>query len=179
MVKVLNKVFFTFFVFLVLVLFSCKNSTIKDNKPINIIVEDSILEAAHKEAVRKENIQINDFLSRYKWNVKRSGTGLYYDIYKTTNAPTIKNGDVVLLDYTIIFLNGDTVYSSQIDGKKEFVIGKSNEVSGLEEALLMMGIGEKARLIVPSYLAYGITGDFNKISINNTLVYDIEVIDVY
>ncbi len=178
MIKVLNKLVFCLLLFLVL--FSCNNNKTKNNsKAFNFIVEDSIMEAAHKEAVRKESIQINDFLSRYKWNVKRSGTGLYYDIYKTTNAPTIRNGNRVLLDYTIIFLNGDTVYSSLIDGKKEFIIGKSNEVSGLEEALLMMGKGEKAKLIVPSYLAFGITGDFNKISINNTLVYDIEVVDVY
>ncbi|MDD4142036.1 MAG: FKBP-type peptidyl-prolyl cis-trans isomerase [Bacteroidales bacterium] len=177
----------SFFVAVFLLICSCTRNKETSAGPTasddNVLfpVDEQTLENANRDAVRKENIQIGDFIERYGWNnMKESGTGLRYWIYSSVDdkATKVEKGSMVLLDYSIVFLNGDTVYSSNRDGVKEFVIGRSNEISGLEEGLMLMHKGDKAKLIVPSFLAYGITGDFNKISIKNTLVYDVYVLDV-
>jgi FKBP-type peptidyl-prolyl cis-trans isomerase len=49
--------------------------------------------------------------------------------------------------------------------------------SGLHEGIKYMKKGEKARLILPPHLAHGLIGDMNKIPMNATLIYDIQVID--
>ena len=159
-------------------LISCKNRNKTDENNPQIVVNDEMFATANKEAVRKENIQIDDFIRRYKWEMTTSNTGIRYQIYEHGRGVKTKKGDIVTLDYTITFLNGDTVYSSKTEGNKEFMIDKSNEVSGLEEALLLMNQGDRAKLIVPSFRAYGITGDFNKISVKNTLVYDVYLLRV-
>ncbi|MDL2227540.1 FKBP-type peptidyl-prolyl cis-trans isomerase [Odoribacter sp. OttesenSCG-928-L07] len=162
-------------------LFSLSSCSNKKNKqiPEQQIISKEAIEYANKEAIRKENIQIDDFVRRYKWDMQTTNTGVRYFIYEKGRGVKTKKNDIVVLDYTLTFLNGDTIYSSENDGIKEFVLGKSNEVSGLEEVLLLMHKGDKAKLIVPSFRAYGITGDFNKISVRNTLVYDIHLQDVY
>ena len=141
-------------------------------------IDSEILFDAHKEAMRKEKIQINDFIERYNWDMLESPTGLRYMIYKHGNGRQVEKNDIVVLDYTVKFLNGQLVYSSENDGMKIFQLSHSDETSGLEEGILMLHVGDKARFIVPSYLAYGVTGDLKKISTNNTLVYEIQLTDI-
>ena len=141
-------------------------------------IDTSVLYKAHGESMRKEKIQIEDYVRRHQWNMTTTPTGLNYMIYQHGNGKKVEKGDIVIMEYLITFLNGDSVYSSKEDGLKEFEITRSNEISGLEEGLLLMHKGDRAKLIVPSFLAYGVTGDFNKISIKNTLVYDIHLVDI-
>ncbi|MCK9302449.1 MAG: FKBP-type peptidyl-prolyl cis-trans isomerase [Bacteroidales bacterium] len=174
------NIYCKFFLILIFAgLLSC-NSEKRDKvkQQSETVVTQDVFIDAHKQAITKENGQIDDFLRRYHWNMKTTGTCLRYMIYEHGDGNKIKVDDVVTLEYSIVFLNGDTVYTSYRDGLKSFIVGHSNEAAGLEEALLLMNVGDKAKLIVPSFLAYGVSGDANKISIKNTLVYDIYVVNV-
>jgi FKBP-type peptidyl-prolyl cis-trans isomerase FkpA len=73
-------------------------------------------------------------------------------------------------------LNGDLAYSSGQTGPKEFEIGHGGVESGLEEGILLLHVGDHAKFIVPSHLAFGLLGDQNKIPQRATLVYDIELV---
>lgn len=75
-------------------------------------------------------------------------------------------------------LNGDYCYSSDSSGVMQIKIGQSNEPTGLQEALQLIPCGSKATIIIPSYLAYGISGDGNKIRSQASLVYNIELLKV-
>lgn len=177
-----KKALFTFVTYCLL-LSSCNNRNNDTNNSINQdnayrVIDSEVLFDAHKESMRKENIQINDFLERYKWDMQTTPTGLRYMIYERGEGRKAEKGDIVELNYTVKFLNGELVYSSDNDGVKTFQLSKSQETSGLEEGILKMNCGDKARLIVPSYLAYGVTGDLKKISIKNTLIYDIHLVDL-
>ena len=57
-----------------------------------------------------------------------------------------------------------------------FTVGKGEVISGLEEGILLLHIGDKAKFIIPSHLAYGLLGDDNEIPTKATLIYDIEVV---
>ena len=54
----------------------------------------------------------------------------------------------------------------------------SNEESGLHEALQLMKVNEKARLIVPSYLAHGLLGDSEQIPPQSILLIDVELLNL-
>ena len=75
-------------------------------------------------------------------------------------------------------ITGDTCYTSERDGKKIFVVDKGDEIVGLHNAVKLMGKGDQAKLVVPSYLGYGLPGDGNKVNGKNTLVFDIKIEDV-
>jgi FKBP-type peptidyl-prolyl cis-trans isomerase len=84
----------------------------------------------------------------------------------------------VKLKYKVGLLDGSYGYSSDSSGVMDIKLGQSDEPTGLQEGILKLNEGGKALLIVPSYLAYGITGDGNKITGAQPLVYNIELIEV-
>ena len=56
-----------------------------------------------------------------------------------------------------------------------FILGQSNQPSGLQEGLLLMHEGEKAIMIIPSYLAYGVTGDGVCIPGSSSILYTVKL----
>ena len=64
-----------------------------------------------------------------------------------------------------------------------FKLGEKQMHEGFERGLQQMCIGERRKIIVPSGLAYGEVGGYgsesaNKIKINATLVYKVELLDI-
>jgi FKBP-type peptidyl-prolyl cis-trans isomerase len=55
------------------------------------------------------------------------------------------------------------IYCSDSLGKKHFVVNRSEEIDALHEAVQLLRPGAKARLVIPSYLAYGVAGDGDRI----------------
>ncbi len=162
------------------VFISCGNSQEKKTaKPIDTIsVYKKPLEDVNKKLVESEDEQINDFIARYGWKMNSTGTGLRYLIYKHGNGASTERGKVAKMNFEVRLITGDLCYSSKGDGPKEMLLGKSGEISGLEEALLLMKVGDKAKFIIPSHLAFGLLGDENKIPKRATLVYDIELLEI-
>lgn len=138
------------------------------------------LTAVHLQLKEQERQEIEAFVARRGRPLQQSGTGLYYDIYERCPAgAAISRGDAVDLAYTLTSLNGTLLASSETDGLRRWVVGAETGEPGLTELLLMMRRGEKAFAIVPSHLAYGLSGDGNRIPPHATLLYEIEVKGVY
>ncbi len=133
----------------------------------------------NKELVKKENAEIDSYIARYQWNMQKSGTGLRYLIYEKGSGTKADTGMRVEIRFKVNLINGQVVYDSKTDGMKTFVLGKAEVESGLEEGIMLMKAGDKAKLIIPSHLAYGLLGDENKIPKRATLVYDVELVSVY
>ncbi len=138
-------------------------------------LEKSLLHA-NKKAIKIEDQQINDFIRRHNWKMKETGTGLRYRIYKKGNGELAAEGNIAVINYEVSLLNGEILYSSKAMGTKEFSIGRGGVESGLEEGILLMHEGDRAKFIIPSHLAYGLSGDENKITGKTTLVYDVELL---
>ncbi len=134
------------------------------------------LEATNKILIETEKQEIRDFIGRYGWQMHETGSGLWYQIYVQGNGKQAMPGMMATLKYTLHLLTGDLVYSSDNDGLKQFRIGRGGVVPGLEEAILLLRQGDKARLIMPSHLAYGVPGDGARIPTRATIVYDVELI---
>lgn len=129
----------------------------------------------NKSEHQAETQRIKDFVKEKGWPMLETGTGLHYWIYEKGSGPAPVNGNVVDISYKVSHLNGTEIYASQ---NGQFRLGEDNVESGLHEALLLLHQGDKARLIMPSHLAFGLTGDSEKIPQNATLLYDIALLTI-
>jgi len=169
------KIYFILITFAFLI--SCNNKTDRsENNKFNNIKEPLV--NANKYLKRTETEEINGYIERRKWNMQKTETGVRYWIYKTGNGKKIKNNSIVKLNYKLGLIDGTDCYSSKTDGVKLFKVGEGKVESGLDEAARLLCEGDKAKIIIPSHLGYGLLGDNNKIPKRATLIYDIEVLEV-
>ena len=117
----------------------------------------------NKNIMRRENEEIQMFLKRYGWDMQRTPTGLYIEVLSPGNGELYKENDPVTLEYRTFLLSGEMIYCSDSLGKKHFVVNRSEEIDALHEAVQLLRPGAKARLVIPSYLAYGVAGDGDRI----------------
>lgn len=128
--------------------------------------------------LKSENNDIENYIRRHQWEMKETGSGLRIMIYKDGSGSTAEKGQMVEINYELLLITGDVVYSSQESGPMIFRIGYGGVESGLEEAILLMKKGDKAKLVIPSHLAHGFLGDDKKIPPRSTVIYDIEIINL-
>ncbi len=130
----------------------------------------------NKFLVRKDVDLIRSYAARRGWEMQVTESGLFYEIYEHTDGTPAETGMRVSIDYRVSLLDGTLCYSSEKDGIKEFMLGKSQEISGIEQGVEMMRKGEKARFIIPPHLAYGLLGDENRIPARSIIVYEVELL---
>lgn len=130
-----------------------------------------------------EAAQLADYLKTKAPNAIKTDSGLYYVIEKEGTGPLPKAGDTVIAHYTGTLLNG-TVFDSDNGKTFKFKLGvKPGEpggvIEGWEEGFTYLKKGTKARLIIPSKLAYGArgAGQGDKIGPFTPLVFEVEVVD--
>ena len=136
------------------------------------------MEKVNRYLLEAENKEIDDYVRRHRWNMQTTGTGLRYDVYKPGPGSAVKKGDHVVLNYKTFLINGNLIYTSDVLGPKVFEVGHGGVERGLEEAILLLHKGDKAHIILPSHLAYGLNGDGNRIPKRAIVIYDVELIDI-
>jgi FKBP-type peptidyl-prolyl cis-trans isomerase len=175
----MKKLFWLINIVIILVVASCNNDQkIQHQRQLS---QDSInyrMMNANKLLTQSETEKIIDYANRYQWQMKETGTGLRYLIYKQGNGKKPKIGSVVKINYKTGLLNGVTIYNSEESGPKIFEIGKADVETGLQEGILLLKVGDKAKFIIPSHLGFGLLGDQKKIPQKATLIYDVELISV-
>ncbi len=140
-------------------------------------LEEALVES-NKYLVELEEEAIDDFIERYGWDMQKSGSGLRYMIHNDGVGRKASYGDIAVIEYNIYLVTGDPVYSSGKNGPKSFTVGRGGVESGLEEGILMLGKGGKAKFIMPSHLAHGVPGDGNQIPKRASIVYIVELINL-
>lgn len=170
-------VFLFSFLTISLIVLSCNRET-SDKKVPKVVDSEKSLETVNRYMVKTEKQDIENYIRRHGWEMEETGSGLRYEIYQSSDGEQAREGMVAVLSYKTWLINGDLVYNSLTDGKKEFLIGKGGVESGLEEGILHMREGEKARFILPAHLAYGLMGDDNKIPPRTAIVYELELINL-
>jgi FKBP-type peptidyl-prolyl cis-trans isomerase len=133
--------------------------------------------AAEYEA--EEQLKINNFLSQNpSLTFEQKASGLYFLQTKAGTGALAKKGDTVYVKYTGKFLDGYT-FDSNVGTNDTLVFPLHNEpelmIPGFEEGVSYMNLGSKAKLIVPSKLAYGPYG-FLMIAGYTPLIYDMELV---
>lgn len=137
-------------------------------------IEDR-LEKNNQIVIKKELERIKSYVERNSWQVKEID-GVFLEIISQNKGKKIKNAEIISLNYECYLLNGTRVYDSEKDGKLNIKIGSDSACPlGLQIALTHLYHNCKARVIIPSSLAYGLTGDNDRIPPSATLIYEIEI----
>jgi len=165
----------------VCVLFSCAEQEAR--RPVTqktaTILSETIQQ--QKELIENENKFIEDFIAKDSNNTYiTSSFGFWYS-YITKKENGMKSpitGDEVELEYNITDINNKTIYSKEELGVKKYTIDKEDFIPGLQDGLKLMKVGETILFIIPSYRAFGLVGDENKIGINQTIKSTVTLINI-
>jgi FKBP-type peptidyl-prolyl cis-trans isomerase FkpA len=126
-----------------------------------------------------EQTSINKFLKENNITVDPRPSGMYYvETEKGTGKQPVA-GKTVKVHYTLYNIEGKILQSSkEMNQPFSFVVGQGQVIQGWDEGLLLMNEGGKARLILPSSLAYGGTARGEDIPAYSPLVFDVELLEV-
>lgn len=130
-----------------------------------------------------ELVSSKESVAAKMWDVdstlfKTTASGLKYAIVKEGEGELVGKEKQVTVHYSGFLLDGTKFDSSvERDEPFTFVAGVGQVIPGWDEGVLLMKKGSKARLIVPSNLAYG-DRDLGKIPPNSSLIFDVEVLDI-
>ncbi len=173
----LRESIFAGLILAILLMAACKESPRPATATSHIRLDNETLIDYNRSVVRTEEQEIANFLTRYGWDMKQTSTGLRYLIYRNGIGRKSSTGMMVRFRYTVKLLNGTIIYSSDSLGEKTFILGHGGVETGLEEGMLLLREGDRAKFIIPSYLAFGLLGDQDKVPPAASLVYDVDIIE--
>jgi len=124
-----------------------------------------------------------EMLKRYLEENKITDPPLASGIYILESVPgqgiSVDTGSMVKMHLVVSFLDGKQLFSSYQKGDPfEFQYGQKFDTPGLQEAVGKLKKGSKARVIVPSQMAFGDQGRGTLIPPYTALVYELEMVDV-
>ena len=164
----------------------CSLMACKDQKATGTVVstsessqeeKDTPYMEGNKNIMRRENEEMQMFIKRYGWEMQRTPTGLYIQILNPGEGELFQENDRVMMEYRTFLLSGEQVYCSDSSGVKVFLVNRSEEIDALHEAAQLLRPGARARLVIPSYLGYGVAGDGDRIQGLQPFVMEIRILD--
>lgn len=109
--------------------------------------------------------------------VVTTASGLQYQILVPGTGPKPGLGDTVTTHYNGTLIDG-TVFDSSIENGEPASFPVNGVIPGWVEALQLMPVGSKWRIVVPPDLAYKERGAGNRIGPNQALIFEIELISI-
>jgi len=137
-------------------------------------------QAEEKQKVAAINQQKGDaFLKKNKKEkgIVETASGLQYKVIMTGSGKKPSADDTVVVHYKGTLLDG-TVFDSSYERGKPTSLKASGVIKGWQEAIQLMKEGSKWKIFIPGKLAYGEAGAGGVIGPNETLIFDIELIEV-
>lgn len=115
--------------------------------------------------------------NRGKAGVQTTPTGLQYQVITQGAGPKPTAASMVKVHYEGTLLDG-TVFDSSIQRGEPAQFGLGQVIPGWTEGVQLMSVGSKYRFWVPSALAYGERGTPGPIGPNQTLVFEVELLEI-
>jgi gliding motility-associated peptidyl-prolyl isomerase len=123
-----------------------------------------------QEIIRKDSLK--------HYNHSNAGSWYHYLRVNNTTDYTPQTDDMVIMDYDVLTLDNDTIYSAEDIGTITYKVDKQELFMGLRDAVKLLKEGEKATFLFPSSLAFGYHGDNNKIGANVPLKSTVTIIKI-
>ena len=127
------------------------------------------------EAKAAQKAKLDEVAAGYE----ETPSGLRYKILQKGNGAQATKGAGVSVHYKGQLLDG-TVFDSSYKRKQpiDFNVGVGQVIKGWDEGIQLLKVGDKARLVIPSDLAYGSAGAGGVIPPDAMLIFDVELVAV-
>ncbi|MCK8522692.1 peptidylprolyl isomerase [Aquimarina sp. D1M17] len=132
---------------------------------------------AEREAAAKKKAE--ELLEELAAGFDKTDSGLRYKIIQKGDGVKAEKGATVSVHYKGSLPDG-TVFDSSYKRNQpiDFPLGMGQVIPGWDEGIALLQVGDKARLVIPSYLGYGERGAGGVIPPNATLIFDVELVNV-
>ena len=120
-----------------------------------------------------------DYLAanKEKEGVMTTESGLQYEVLTAAEGPKPTSDDTVSVHYVGTLINGNEFDSSIARGEPaQFPL--KGVIPGWTEGLQLMNVGSKYRFVIPSDLAYGDRGAGQAIGPGETLIFEVELLEI-
>lgn len=115
--------------------------------------------------------------NKKKEGVRTLNGGVQYEVIKNGSGHTVKMIHEVLIHYRGTHIDGSEFVNTYAEGGPQLVSMKG-VIPGWRMAMLNMSEGSKWRLYIPPHLAFTDVGDPGTIEPNETVIFDLEVLEV-
>ncbi|GAA0733106.1 peptidylprolyl isomerase [Aquimarina litoralis] len=132
---------------------------------------------AEREAAAKKAAE--QLLEEIAAGFDKTDSGLRYKIIQKGDGVQAEKGKTVSVHYKGSLTDG-TVFDSSYKRNQpiDFSLGVGQVISGWDEGISLLQVGDKARFVIPPALGYGEHGAGGVIPPNATLIFDVELMAV-
>lgn len=161
-----------------------KDPLIPGDQITSILMELQQKVNQEKQAQRKDLAEKNEKLGKefLEKNAQKSGievtsSGLQYQIIKKGTGSKPDPTDRVKVHYRGTLIDG-TEFDSSYKRNQPASFGLNEVIPGWTEALQLMNVGSKYMFYIPPKLAYGERGAGSVIGPNETLIFEVELLEI-
>nr|AOE07090.1 peptidyl-prolyl cis-trans isomerase [uncultured bacterium] len=136
-------------------------------------------EGARDKRLAEEKAAIEAELKSLGAGFEKTSSGLRYQILQKGDGEKAQKNKTVSVHYKGQLSDG-TVFDSSYKRNQpiEFSLGMGQVIRGWDEGVALLKVGDKARFVIPSHLAYGSRGAGGVIPPNANLIFDLELMSV-
>lgn len=136
-------------------------------------------EGSREARLTTEKQAREDALNDVSAGFQKTASGLRYQIIQDGDGKKAVKGTTVSVHYKGQLLDG-TVFDSSYKRKQpiDFALGVGQVIAGWDEGIQLLKVGDKARFVIPSDLAYGSRGAGGVIPPDAPLIFDVELMNV-
>ena len=130
--------------------------------------EEIAMNQSEGDAYRSENGRRSE--------VETTASGLQYEVLAEGSGARPSATDRVTVHYRGTLIDG-TEFDSSLDGDPA-TFALNGVIAGWTEALQLMSVGSKYRIVLPPELAYGAAGSLPDIGPDATLIFEVELLNI-
>jgi FKBP-type peptidyl-prolyl cis-trans isomerase len=133
---------------------------------------------AQREKLSPEDL---DYVEEHFPEAKKTMTGIRYIVLQKGQGEMPKPGNKVSVLYVLKLLRGQLVDRHDSNREDPFIfrVRRDQVIEGWDQILQVMRVGEKRMVIIPSQLGYGTLGQPPHIPRNATLLFEIELLEIF
>ncbi len=145
----------------------------------NAIEAFRTFEGAREKRIAEEKAAAEAAIEKIAAGFEKTESGLRYQFIQQGKGQKAEKGETVSVHYKGQLTDG-TVFDSSYKRNQpiDFPLGQGQVISGWDEGIQLLGIGDKARFVIPPHLGYGARGAGGVIPPNATLIFDVELVSV-
>ncbi|WP_347924985.1 peptidylprolyl isomerase [Pontimicrobium sp. SW4] len=150
-----------------------------DAKAYNAIEAFRTFEGSREKRLAEAKAKAEAEMEKLAAGFSKTDSGLRYQVLQEGTGNKAEKGKTVSVHYKGQLTDG-TVFDSSYKRNQpiDFALGVGQVIPGWDEGIQLLKVGDKARFVIPSDLAYGSAGAGGVIPPDATLIFDVELMNV-